>query len=84
MKYFEAAIVGTQSIVSPTYTYSRAIRDGDNGYVAQAHQWADCIRRALTDIDGYQAMAERSYEGARTKYVWFNQRARILAALGLE
>ena len=84
LKYFEAAVVGTQSIVSPTYTYSRAVRDGDNGYVAPAHKWADSIRRAVADIGDYQAMAERSFEDARARYAWFNQRARILAALGLE
>jgi len=84
LKYFEAAIVGTQTIASPTYTYSRAIRDGDNGYVAQAHRWADCIRRAVTDIGDYQAMAERSHEDACAKYSWLNQQARIFAALGLE
>ena len=83
LKYFEAAIVGTQTIASPTCTYSRAIRDGDNGYLAQAHQWAGCIRRAVADIGDYQAMAERSHEDSRTTYAWFNQRACILAALGL-
>lgn len=31
LKYFEAAIVGTATIASPTYTFLRAIRPGDNG-----------------------------------------------------
>ena len=84
LKYFEAAIVGTQTIASPTYTYARAIRHGDNGYLAQAHQWASCIRRAVADLGDYQAMAERSHEDALSKYAWFKQRACILAALGLE
>jgi glycosyltransferase involved in cell wall biosynthesis len=83
LKYFEAAITGTLSIASPTYTYERAIRDGDNGYLAQAHQWVSCIRRAVAEIGNYQSMAEHGYEDARTKYAWFNQRSRIIHALGI-
>jgi glycosyltransferase involved in cell wall biosynthesis len=83
LKYFEAAVVGTQSIASPTYTYERAIRHGDNGYLAQAHQWLSIIGQALREIDQYPAMAQRSRADAREKYAWFNQRACILAALGL-
>jgi glycosyltransferase involved in cell wall biosynthesis len=83
LKYFEAAIVGTQTIASPTFTYARAIRHGDNGYLAQAHQWIDRIRVAVGDLAGFDAMAQRSYDDARTKYSWFNQRECVLAALGL-
>jgi glycosyltransferase involved in cell wall biosynthesis len=84
LKYFEAAIVGTMSIASPTYTYEKAILDGQNGYLAQAHQWVSCIKRAVADIGNYQSMAERGYADARTKYAWFNQRSRVIHALGLE
>ncbi len=54
LKYFEAAVVGTQSIASPTYTYARAIRDGDNGYLAQAHEWAKVIGRAIDNMKDYK------------------------------
>jgi glycosyltransferase involved in cell wall biosynthesis len=84
LKYFEAAVVGTQSIASPTYTYERAIRHGDNGYLAQSHQWLSVIRQALGEIDGYSGMAQRSRADAREKYAWFNQRECILAGLGLD
>jgi glycosyltransferase involved in cell wall biosynthesis len=84
LKYFEAAAVGTQSIASPTYTYRRAIRHADNGYLAQAHQWFEVIRQAVADIGQYRAMAERSRADALAKFAWFNQRASILGALGLD
>jgi glycosyltransferase involved in cell wall biosynthesis len=84
LKYFEAAVVGTQSIASPTYTYARAIRHGENGYLAQSHQWLSVIRQALREIEQYQPMAQRSRADAREKYAWFNQRECILAALGLQ
>jgi glycosyltransferase involved in cell wall biosynthesis len=83
LKYFEAAVVGTQSIASPTYTYARAIRHGQNGYLAQAHQWLAAIRQAVGEMELYQARAERTRADAREKYAWFNQRECILDALGL-
>ena len=84
LKYFEAAIVGTQTIASPTYTYARAITDGENGYLAQAHQWLERIRRATADLDSLEVMTRRSYQHARDAYAWFHQRGRILSALGLD
>jgi glycosyltransferase involved in cell wall biosynthesis len=84
LKYFEAAVVGTQSIASPTYTYARAIRHGENGYLAQSHQWLSVIHQALREIEQYLSMAQRSRADAREKYAWFNQRECILAALGLQ
>lgn len=83
LKYFEAAVVGTQSIASPTYTYARAIRHGQNGYLAQAHQWLSAIRQAVREMEHYQARSERTRADAREKYAWFNQRECILDALGL-
>ncbi len=83
LKFFEAAVVGTQSIASPTYTYGRSIRQGDNGYLAQAHQWLTTIRRAVEEVGNYQAMAERSRRDAREQFGWMHQREPILAALGL-
>jgi len=84
LKYFEAAAVGTQSIASPTCTYRQVIRHGDNGYLAQAHQWFEVIRQAVAGIGQYRAMAERSRADALAKFAWYNQRAPILRALGLE
>lgn len=84
LKYFEAAIVGTQSIASPSYTYSRAICHGDNGYISQAHQWENTIKQALGEIGEYDKMAKRSHDDAQTKYAWFNQTDCIVSALGLK
>jgi len=84
LKYFEAAIAGTQSIASPSYTYAAAISDGKNGYIAQAHQWVSVMQRAIENMGTYPEMAQAAYEDARSKYAWFNQRECILKAVGLE
>lgn len=84
LKYFEAAIVGTLSIASPSHTYAAAIQDGENGYIAQAHQWASVIQRAIENIGTYPDIAATAYAHARSKDAWFNQRENILQALGME
>ncbi len=81
LKYFEAAIVGTQTIASPTFTYAHAIRHQDNGYLSQAHLWGHTIRQALNEMNDYQKMAARSREDAQTRYACFNQKQTILKAL---
>lgn len=83
LKYFEAAVVGTLSIASPTFTYARAIRHGDNGYLAAAHEWLAVIRRAVDELPQYRAAATRAREHARAAFHWQAQRPAILAALGL-
>lgn len=39
LKFFEAAIVDTTTIASPTYTFKKAISDGENGFLARSGEW---------------------------------------------
>lgn len=39
LKFFEAAAVETTTIASPTYTFKKAIADGENGFLAYPGQW---------------------------------------------
>lgn len=39
LKFFEAAIVETTTIASPTYAFKKAIKDGENGFLAQPREW---------------------------------------------
>ncbi len=41
LKFFEAAAVETTTIASPTYTFKKAIKDGENGFLAQPGEWYD-------------------------------------------
>ena len=58
LKYFEAAIVGTVTIATPTFTYRGAIDDGRNGYLATAQQWNDILRERVAAVDGVPTVAE--------------------------
>ena len=39
LKFFEATVVETTTIASPSYTFERAITDGENGYLAKPGEW---------------------------------------------
>ncbi|MDK2813942.1 MAG: hypothetical protein PWQ08_1197 [Clostridiales bacterium] len=39
LKYFEAAVVDTITVATPTYTYRKAIKHGENGYLCNPGQW---------------------------------------------
>lgn len=84
LKYFEAAIVGTLSIASPSQNYATAITDGENGYIARAHQWASVIRCAIANLEKYPDMARRAHSDVMAKYTWLVQRDLIKQALGFD
>jgi len=81
LKYFEAGIVGTVTIASPTFTYRAAIHDGQNGYLARAHEWEYKLA-CLTDRFGaYAGVAEQAFEDSVARYAWTAQPPAIAAAL---
>jgi glycosyltransferase involved in cell wall biosynthesis len=82
LKYFDAAVTGTVSIASPTTSYAAAIRHGDNGWLARAHEWERVIRQALDAREGYPAMARRARDHAREVFNPQRQRQAIVQALG--
>lgn len=83
LKYFEAAIVGTLSIASPSHSYASAIRHGENGYIARAHQWATVIQQAIGKLAQYPDIASTAHHDAHQKFAWLNQYDGIVAALGM-
>ena len=68
LKYFEAAIVGTPTLATPTYTYRGAITNEVNGYLVDAYDWEDRLEQAVSgglDLEGVSARGlehvERTY-----------------------
>src|SRR4029078_12926471 len=69
LKYFEAAVAGTLTVATPTYTFSRAIVDGENGFLANAFEWNDKLQNARDTVDNpsrYAAMAQRAFVHAES------------------
>ena len=63
LKYFEAAITGTITVASPTYTFSRAIVDGGNSFLAAAYEWNAKLEAALGLVRQPSRYAEMAEEG---------------------
>lgn len=47
LKFFEAAIVGTLTCATPTYTYSQAIQNGKTGYLCNQGDWFSRISEII-------------------------------------
>jgi glycosyltransferase involved in cell wall biosynthesis len=84
LKYFEAAIAGTLTVSSPSFTIRNAIRDGENGFLANAHEWELKLPEAIQtvlDPPRYIEMAERAFHEVRRAYAWDGYASQITAAV---
>jgi len=70
LKYFEAGVVGTPTIATPTFAYSQCITQGDNGFLAKAHEWEAVLESVIVDTATYRGVASASHEHARANYAW--------------
>jgi glycosyltransferase involved in cell wall biosynthesis len=62
LKYFEAAIVETPTLATPTYTFRLAIEDGVNGYLVDAYDWERRIEQAVCGALDLAGVAARGLE----------------------
>ena len=74
LKYFEAAIVGVPTIASPTYAYSRAIRQGENGFLCDQGDWQPAMEALY---GGRRIEPEALVDEARTRYLNRSRRLEI-------
>ncbi len=84
LKYFEAAITGTLTIASPTYAFRNALRDGENGFLANDTEWETKIRAAIDLIRGATGcpeILERGRRHALETYGWSVYTKQIAAVL---
>ncbi|WP_059519139.1 glycosyltransferase [Burkholderia pseudomultivorans] len=83
LKYFEAAITGTLTVATPTYTFNEAIRDGQNGYLSKSHEWEEKLETAIARLgspDSYSDIARRAFNECKALYGWDRQADKIRAA----
>ncbi|WP_345821110.1 glycosyltransferase [Methylobacterium fujisawaense] len=85
LKYFEAAVVGTPTLASPTWAFSNSIRDGENGWLVRGHEWYDKIGSAIDVLNRKPAdffeLAVRAREQARLSFSWESQYLAVKTAL---
>lgn len=68
LKFFEAAVVETTTIASPTYTFKKAISDGKNGFLAQPGEWYDKLEYLYNNPRERQKIAKVAREYALKHY----------------
>jgi glycosyltransferase involved in cell wall biosynthesis len=86
LKFFEAAVVGTWTIATPTYSFQHSIRDGITGRLARAFEWDSALAEAVAlarDPERYARLAEMAAEEVYLAYGWDRQADRIINAVGL-
>ena len=81
LKWFEAAAVGTLTVATPTFAYRGAIRHGETGWLAAAHEWEAVLRAALEGDEGGRGVLEAARAEALGRFGWERQAGRITEAL---
>lgn len=61
LKYFEAAIVHTPTIASPTFAFRQAIQHQVTGFLCQPGQWYDCIMELSQQPSLANSIATQAY-----------------------
>ncbi len=69
LKFFEAGIVGVPTVAVANQTYTEAIRDGVDGYLASdTAAWVDKIGHLITDQAARRRMGEEARKTALKRY----------------
>jgi glycosyltransferase involved in cell wall biosynthesis len=69
LKFFEAAVVGTATVASPTFTFRESIQDGENAWLARAWEWGEKMESAIARLDDdYPRFAEQARERALAEF----------------
>ncbi len=68
LKFFEAAAVETTTIASPTYTFKKAIKDGENGFLAYPGEWYNKLEYLYEHPDENRKIAREARKYALKHY----------------
>lgn len=72
LKYFEAAIVETTTIASPSFSFKNVINDGENGLLAQSGEWYAKLEYLHNNLKINKAIAKKAKEEAEKEYFGSN------------
>lgn len=68
LKFFEAAVVETVTVASPNYSFKQAIRDGENGFLAEGGEWYDKIEYIYRDAKEMRNVVGQAKRDALKEY----------------
>ena len=77
--------MGVVTIASPTIPLAGAIRDGENGYLAGAHEWEQKISGVIDTLHdepvAYAKVADAAAADAEARFGWFGWARAIESAV---
>ena len=68
LKFFEAGLVKTPTIASPTFAFKNAIKNGENGFLCKPGEWYDTILKIYRDKDFRAKIGSNAYKTAIENY----------------
>lgn len=68
LKFFEAALVNTVTIASPTFTFKSAITSGENGYLCRQGDWYKTIQQIYLQPEAQSPVLDRALESTISRY----------------
>ena len=68
LKFFEAAVVETTTIASPSFTFKEAIKDGENGFLAKPGEWYDKLEYLYKHPEENKKIAKEAHKYAIKHY----------------
>ena len=68
LKFFEAAVVETTTIASPTFTFKKAVDNGKNGFLAKPGEWFDKLDYLYKNTEENKKIARKAREYALKHY----------------
>jgi len=84
LKFFEAAICGTLTLATPTFSFRNSITHGQTGLLVPSYGWDDALQEALSIVENkgrYDTMAQAASEYVQSAYGWDRHANTILHAV---
>ncbi len=77
IKYFEAAMVGTISCMTPTYVYKSLQRKNVSGYYCRKGEWIKAFEKLYCQRKELYRNFDRLCGEAHREYAWYNQQEKL-------
>jgi glycosyltransferase involved in cell wall biosynthesis len=84
LKFFEAAICGTLTLATPTFTFRNSISHGLTGLLVPSYSWDEALHEAVAIVEDkarYDAIAKAASEHVQAAYGWDRHANTILQAV---
>jgi glycosyltransferase involved in cell wall biosynthesis len=84
LKFFEAAICGTLTLATPTFSFQNSIKHGETGLLVPAYEWDEALEEAISIVEDkarYEAIADAASEYVQATYGWDRHAQTILNAV---